>query len=253
MSRAVRFRSLSFLALLALALLPSAATAQSHRRLVPESHRREIFRHEGIIIKPLWERGALLGVDFNMSDAPIIVRVDKESRNERIAFEIPGGRAIGIAGLSSAEDGRLAVVGTAYSNAGQPGSFLALIPPRRERMVVVQLWPYIAGAVTISSDGRIWTIGWVKRGDYIAQYYVLKQVDSSGTLLKTVSVDATVRQDLGRSVTDATNLRSSRDRVGWLTNLDEYIEWGLDGREIGRFSPPRRGPLSVCDTRALEE
>lgn len=220
----------------------SGAQPSPRRVLKHESERHELFPYPGGVFLPVWEGGALLYVEDNMSDVPVIFGIDRNGRMERIDFSFPGGRYIGLLGLAGTRDGTIAAIGSAYDDEGRPVTFLARITPDRSRKIVTQLWPYAALAVTVLPNGEIWTVGYVKRRDNlgISEYNVLKRFDSSGKLLATTAVKA--RGLLARAPwPDAAQhslMKSSKDRVGWLTNANEYIEFSFDGRELGRFEPP---------------
>lgn len=217
---------------------PSMALCQPRVVLQHESDRQESFRHDAPLFRPLWEGRALLGVEANDSDAPVICGVDRDGSLERVDFSIAGGRYITIGGLSGAEDGSIGVIGVALNVAGQPGAFVSRVAPDRSRRVLVQVWPYVPHAVTISADGGMWTVGWVRSGEQVARYNVLERFDASGKFLTSSTIVARRNEALRQDATQASLLKSSRDRVGWLSNGNEYIEFGLDGVEIGRFQPP---------------
>jgi hypothetical protein len=83
---------------------------------------------------------------------------------------------------------------------------------------------------------------------------VLKRFDSSGKLLATTPVQAKACPHLDPDAAHQSLMKSSKDRVGWLTNGHEYIEFGLDGRELGRYQPPPGPTPDVFDaTLALSE
>jgi hypothetical protein len=238
---AIRNSASAVVALILFGRASSPAQSQARRVLRHESERQVSFHYEGGAFMPVWEGRALLGIQGSeSSDEPIIVCAGRDGQTERIGFSFPGGRYLNLSGLAAGRDGSIAVVGGAYSNEGQPGTFLARIAPDRSRKVIVQLWPYVAFAVTISSDGSMWTVGYVKRADNLgeSEFNVLRRFDSSGKLLATRSVKAQGRYVHGRDATQTSLLKSSNDRVGWLTNANEYIEFGLDGSELGRFGPP---------------
>jgi hypothetical protein len=60
----------------------------------------------------------------------------------------------------------------------------------------------------------------------------------SGAVLNTFTPRAAAAPDLGHNAVDSSELRASADRVAWLTNGMEYIEFSLDGRELDRFEGP---------------
>jgi hypothetical protein len=242
-------------ALILLCRVSSPAQTQAPRVLKHESERHELFQDDSMVFRPAWQGSAVLGVEGNRSDEPVIYGVDRDGRIERIGFSFPGGRYVFVGGLAGTRDGTVAVICSAYSNEGQPGTFLARISPDRSRKIVVRLWPYSPKAVTVSPDGDMWTVGFTKTPDNqaTAEYNVLKRFDPSGKLLTTISVRA--RGGLvPPDAVETSVLRAGKDRVGWLTNAYEYIEFGLDGREIGRFQPPPGSePQAFGATLALSE
>ena len=239
------FRSIS---VAALSIFVIASLAQTrHAVLKLESQRHELFDYPGGRFMPVWGGTTLLMAIGNESDEPVILAIDKDGLQERIGFSFPGGRYLTITGLAGAVDGSIAAIGTCYSADGQWGTFLARIARDRTHKLVIQLWPYVPHVIAFSPDGEIWTIGAVRTPDNlgISALNVLRRFDASGKQLGTASVAAK-----GRFMDAAMNslMAASNDRVGWLTNADEYIEFGLDGREAARFAPPP-GPLpEVFDT-----
>ena len=232
----------------------SGAQPPPRRVLKRESERRVSFLNGSRFFMPSWQGRALLGMEINKVDEPVIVGVDQDGRTERIGFSIPGAGLIGILGLAGAGDGTIAAVGVAYDQDGQPASFLARIPPDRSRKLLVQLGLYVADAVTIAADGTMWTVGVVGGDKDVTEYNVLKRFDASGMVLATKAVRAQGTGRRGRDATETSLLRSSKDRVGWLTNANEYIEFGLDGNELGRYPPPPGPPPTVFTTTfALSE
>jgi len=89
--------------------------------------------------------------------------------------------------------------------------------------------------VTFTADGTIWTIGHLKdeKNTTIVAFNVLRRFDPSGRML-----GSTTLQVKGARTQETSYLRSSRDRVGWLTRDDEYLEFSLDGKEIARYNGP---------------
>ena len=60
---------------------------------------------------------------------------------------------------------------------------------------------------------------------------MLRRFDDSGNLLSSVNLRVGSRGGI-------TYLRASRDRVGWVTEKNEYLEFSLDGAERGRYEGP---------------
>lgn len=246
------------LVLLAVALLTfegslNLALGQDTHRFTLERQQQEGFTLGGLAT-PHWSGGAILAIDGNRSDGPLIHRIGRDGELERIRFSIPEGRHITVAGVAGATDGSLAVIGSMYNNDGGGTTFLARIQPDRQRQTVTQLWPYVPKVVTFAPDGTIWTIGWVRSGDAISAWNVLKRFDPSGKLLDSKSIRAKPHVVDGanpvnprsRDASSLSALRATGDQVAWLTSGNELIEFALDGREVGRYDGP-----DCADSRSI--
>jgi hypothetical protein len=235
---------------------PGAAQSLPRRVLRLESERHENFQYDGGMFWPVWQKGAVFVVTGNDSDEPVITGIDKGGHSEPIGFSFTGGRAFSVGGLAGARDGSIAVIGGCYSDEGQPATFLALIPPDRSHKVVVRLWPYVAHAVTFAPDGEMWTIGNVKTPENlgVSALNVLRRFSSSGKLLASFNV-AVGGLWMGRQeAAQRSLLASSKDRIGWLTNANQYLEFDLNGRELGRYPPPAGpAPQAFETSMALSE
>lgn len=137
-----------------LCVIPHVALAQSR---VAFAHERDVAMQAGGSV-PTWSSGALAGVDFNRSKAPLVYATDREGRREEIRVDLPGAMTVSVLGAVHGSDGVMAVIGTA-ENADHAGYFLILNSPDRQRRTVIQLSPYRAQLVTIAGDGTIWTVG----------------------------------------------------------------------------------------------
>jgi hypothetical protein len=223
--------------LIVAASLATPAPSQTHLLLTHESEQKAFFLNDAYFLLPPWEAGGLLALDGNHTDDPVIVRVDRDALVERIGLSFPEGRYLFVSDLAGASDGTIAAAGASLSNDGRIESFLIRIGRDRDQKTVWRLQPYVPHAVTIVPGGGFCTVGWVRNGaDEPTQYNVMKRYDSSGKLLTTSVVKA--KSKFGRDATTNSMLRSSNDRIGWLTNGNEYIEFDLDGHELGRYPPP---------------
>jgi hypothetical protein len=137
--------------------------------------------------------------------------------------------------ISASRAGEIAVIGSAYTSDGRGTTFVGRILADRQHQTITRVWPYCPMAVTFAADGTIWTIGHLKddANTTIRAYSVLRRFDASGKMLGSTNVSLAERTTQGLS-----HLRSSPDRVGWLTHGLEYIEFSLDGNEIARYDGP---------------
>ncbi len=180
-------------------------------------------------------------VDFDGTNLPVIRAIDREGRDEAIALEIPGARDIHVSDYAAGFDGAIAAVGYALSADSQIGYYLVWVSPDRKRRTVIRLSPYVAQRVALAGDGAIWTIGGIRtdnRDRSKAQGPVLKRFDSSGKVLASSFPNGRAKANIAPDASSLSYLFASPDRVGWFTNGNQFIEFALDGRELGRFDGP---------------
>ncbi len=245
--RCVAFSRMTLLRRRATVLLVSAslswmtvpANAQSSPALTVES---EIQTSEVWRTVPRASAGFVVGHHGDSTDAPVFYTIQRDGRRDEFQFTFDGARGILIDDYAVAPNGEIAVVGGAYTSAGRWASFVARISPDRQRRRVTRVWPFCPLAVTIAADGSIWGIGRLKNeaGTQDLDEPILRRYDGSGAMLTSARVPA-VRKYYSLA---ATRLLASSDRVGWFTTTlssssrGEYIEFSLEGREIGRYDGP---------------
>jgi len=212
------------------AQVPSKQATRSFER---ESDIETYFKLEDV---PRWDGGYLLGYLGNLSSAPTIYSISRTGKLEQILFTLKDAAQISLNDIAASPDGEIVVVGTAVSADSRAAAFLARVSADRTRQVVTQLWPYFPSVLTVTPDGTVWTIGQLKdeANIRVISKDVLRRFDSSGRLLgsKVLEVRGTHLQHLSF-------LRSSRSLVGWFTRDGQYLEFGLDGAELGRYDGPQ--------------
>lgn len=193
-------------------------------------------------LPPHLRGGVIIGVEHARSATPQIRTTNRDGTTDRFYFAIPGASFINIDDIARTEDGTMAVVGYAVSDPGQAATFLAVITADKKLKTLVQLPPYFPHVVTITPDHVIWTIGWIRVGDRVLQYNLLKRFDLSGNVLSSepIGVRPRPKSPAHSDVSAASCLAASPDRVGWLTTAGEYLEFALDGHEITRIDTPER-------------
>jgi len=197
------------------------------------SERPEI--QEGIS-SAIWNGSFLIGVGMNMTSAPIIWTLDGSSRKDEFHLSIPDAVNIRVGGFAGASDGTLVAAGRGVTGGARYG-FVAIIPPGRGSNTILRTDSYTPQVVTIAPDGVIWTIG-----DQVEEKKswcnVLKRFSPLGKLLSSEVLRVRGSPNVPPDAAEGSYLRSSRDRVGWLTKGGEYLEFSLDGRETNRFPAP---------------
>jgi len=225
------------------------ATGQSSRELIPKSEQAAAIKTDGDRPLPLLSGGKLLSVEVNRTPEPVLWAVDANGRPEEVRFTIPGASYVLVHGMAATADGTLVVHGSTYDNNSRGGSFLSIIAPDRSKSTVVRLVPYYPRVLTIAQDGTIWMIGY---DESRRQHNVLKRFDPAGKVISSRDLDATGR--ISQDANEESTLRASGDRVGWLTNRSEYIEFSLDGQEMDRFqAPPWHPMLAALTTFAIDK
>jgi hypothetical protein len=199
------------------------------------------------LLVPVWSGYGLIGVRSNRTSSPTIW-ASSSTGMEDLEFTIPGAGQLIIWGVAASNDHTIVVDGTAIGRDSQGSNFIGIIPPDRSKKLIVRTAPYIPRAITVAPDGVIWTAGWDDEGGQRA-YNVLKRFSPSGVLLSSRHMD--VKPGLWSPDSDVSHglkLRSSADRVAWLTGGGQYLEFSLDGTELRRFEAPANQPKTQNGT-----
>lgn len=222
------------------AMLCTPAPAQSRYQLV----------HERDVAVPLplarrlsftWSGHYLLDRLDNYTSAPLLVVFDEGHNVERISQEMTGAAEVSVISYASGLDGSIALSGGASGPGPRGATHLTWISPDRKQRVVTRIWPYAAHQVAIAADGTIWAAGFLKTGDNLAVVAdnLIRRFDTSGKMLASFGAKPRrFRKEDPVSAVYYAHLLASRDRVGWFTGGDEYIEFSLAGEEIGRYDGP---------------
>jgi len=231
----VRRAAMAFVVAAAVLATAPLLEAQPNREFTLE---REVDTPPGWVNIPRWNAGRLVGYLNNRTDGPVLYTIDRVGQRDEFLFAIPDAFRIDIKNVAIGPSGEIAVVAGAYTADGRTTTLVARIPPDRKDWRIIRTWPYVPMNVTIASDGCIWTIGYLKDSENIRVIAepLLKRYDANGTVVGSqIVVDA----PRGSSTMNNSFLFSSRDRVGWFTTGGKYIEFSLDGKEIGRYEGPR--------------
>ncbi len=186
-----------------------------------------------------WTSNRLAGCDYCTSQ-PILWAVDRQGYREAVAFAIPGADYTSIWDVASGPDGSLVAVGFAISGDDRMGTFIVWISPDTTRQVVTRVWPYAPNVVTVAPDGTIWTVGPVMTDHSGPKYTnVLRRYAPSGQLLASTIVRG-VRKNNGGTyvVSEVSALMASQDRIGWLTQACQYLEFSFEAVQLGSYACP---------------
>ncbi len=261
MTESPRLSTLPLAAVFALlARHPGPALAQTVLRSVALDPPLEIGTKVNSI--GTWSGGALLVLEGELDLAPVMRIYDASGTEaQRIDLQVPGAEGLDVLHrrIARSSSGYVAFAGTAYSNNGRAGGFLATVSPDGTSQRVVRTEPYVPFAVTFAPDGTIWTAGLKKddsgrdAGDS-ASYFVIQRFDTQGRQLR----GAVPRSTFPGPVTpvDTSFFVTSKDRVAWVSPLaHRYMEFSLDGKLLASypfaFSYTDLNGGALCDDETL--
>jgi hypothetical protein len=118
---------------------------------------------------------------------------------------------------------------------------LAWISPDRKQQIVTRVSPYVPDAIATAPDGTIWAVGRLKdeANPQAVTYNIMRHYDRSGQMLGSWTArPKRVLKRLWRGGTVESHLVAAGDRIGWVTNAGEYIEYSPYGVELSRFDGP---------------
>ncbi len=213
----------------------AGVTVHAQAKLRAVAHDRDVETAFVWEEPPQWDGERLLGYVNNHTNGPVIYAIDRDGRRDEMLFTFQDAGRINLYGIAGSRDGEVAVIGSAFTADSRGTSFFARISPDRKRQIVTRVWPYCPGAVTLAADGTLWTIGLLKDDENtrVLERYVLRRFDRSGKLITSTTLSVKGREQVPMS-----HLRASLDRVGWFTLSNEYLEFSLDGSEVGRYDGP---------------
>ena len=186
-----------------------------------------------------WTGNRLAGCDF-CDSRPVLWTVDRQGNRTFVAFEIPEAASTTVRDVAAGLDGSLTAVGWAISGDSRMGSFIAWISPDSAHQVITRVWPYCPQVVTVGPDGTGWTVGAMMNDNYRQVYpNVLRHYTPSGQLLASTIV-RNVRPNSGGTyqVSEVSALMASTDRIGWLTQTCQYIEFSFEATQLGNYTCP---------------
>ena len=214
------------------------APAQASPRFV--LHSEASVRLPLELVLPIWSGRSMLGLEINSSNQALIYSVDRDGNREEVWVAIPDAGFIRIYCLAGTPDGAIVASGSAYFS-NKAATFLAWISPDRKQQIVTRVWPYIPDAITTAPDGTVWAVGRIRDeanrwGDI---QNIMRHYDRSGRMLGSWTLKP--KRILKRMAGDGTMvsyLVAAGDRIGWVTNAGEYIEYSPYGVELDRFNGP---------------
>jgi hypothetical protein len=191
--------------------------------------------------QPFWLGKFMVEVEDPESRSPTFELTDHDGHTERVPFELPDTAYIQGLRYSGGADGSIIAIGTALKGKSSGACFIAWISPDRKHQTVIQAYPFVPEALAVASDSTIWSVGTLFDDDKMKTIAdnVIRRYDTSGKLLSSLTVSGLrAPAGWGNDATMGSALRASRDRIGWFTSGDQYLEFSLEGREMERFEGP---------------
>jgi hypothetical protein len=214
------------------------AGAQASPKFTLESEAPVRLSFAGIL--PIWSGRSVLGVEINNRDQALVYSIDHDGNREEIWLAIPDAGLVRVYSLAGTQDGAIVVSGTAYGS-DKGAVFLAWISPDRKQQIVTRVSPYVPDAIATAPDGTIWAVGRLKdeANPQAVTYNIMRHYDRSGQMLGSWTArPKRVLKRLWRGGTVESHLVAAGDRIGWVTNAGEYIEYSPYGVELSRFDGP---------------
>jgi hypothetical protein len=230
------------------AQLPSQTPAQ-HGLALAQDNLTFLFPLSGHM---RWTGSRLAGCDFCESNHPILWAVDRQGVRSAVAFNITGAGYTNVRDVAAGPDGSLSAVGLAISGDSRMTTFIAWLSPDGTRQILTQAWPYSPQVATVAADGTIWTMGAMMNDNHRVVYpNVLRHYTQSGQLLASTFVQGVRKSSTGLyNVSAASALMASNDRIGWLTQTCQYIEFSFDAVQLGSYACPN-GYTSIADVSGV--
>jgi hypothetical protein len=207
---------------------------------------------------PVWHGKLLMQVQDRESKSPLFAVSDSDGNKERVPFQLPDAAFIQALRYNAGTDGSIVAIGFALDGKNDGTAFIAWIQPDRKRQTVIQTTSFMPEEVAMAVDGTIWSVGTLvddAKRKTIANN-VMQRYDTAGKLLSSVAIsELRWPSQTPGDATQASYLEAARDRMGWFTSGGQYLEFALDGKEIGRYEGPS-GPdwdRHVFDQFALSE
>jgi hypothetical protein len=214
---------------------------------VTRAQKSPVFAHERDMYVPAWTAfptwngKLLLQLLDNKSSSPLIEAIERDGRREDIAFDVPGSSGVFIYAFGAGADGSIVVSGGALSSDSRGIHFITWVAADRGRRALIRTEPFTARALAVAPDGTVWAVGRTFDFDKLTdiERNVLVRYDTSGRVLSQAVVkNAKSWANKPGDAAEGSFLLASNDRVGWFTNGCQYIEFGLDGSEVGRYDGP---------------
>ncbi len=198
--------------------------------------------------KMRWTGSRLAGCDFCVG-RPILWSVDPQGNRRSVTLEIPGAGYVQARDVAAGPDGSLTAVGFAISDDSRTGTFLAWISPDTTHQVITRVWPYSPNVIAVAPDGTIWTVGAMMNDNHRTVHpNVLRHYTPSGQLLASTIVQGVRKGSAGLyEASNGSVLMTSNDRVGWLTDTLQYIEFSFEAVQLGTYNCPSMGYANAGD------
>jgi hypothetical protein len=230
------------LVLLVLVLVGRDIVAEDTVRLTLSEPFRETYvtcaPDQPTVVPLRWARGRFVTTEGSGSKAPNLCLATVDGVIKRIPLEIPGVAAIGPYDAVVSPTGDIYVSAAAFDAESRVATLLAKVSEREQTIQVCRVFPHFPARLAVAADGTLWTAGWNTDWEQTrtVDRFVLNRFDADCNLIQTI------RPALRPAARpDSSELRASDDGVLLRTRTNEFVEYSLEGKEIGRYDGP---PLS---------
>jgi hypothetical protein len=199
------------------------------------------------VVPPIWSGHALLNLIVNETRTPVIDSITADGLTEEVRFSIPDWTRITVAGLWGGEDGEIVAGGFGVTGQIELKGFVVRIARDRTQQTVIPVENLLIRAMTVGPSGVIWAMGSGKdqeTGD--VHQNILTRLSPTGKVLSSTMLDLPGKPSY--TVARPTSMRASTDRVAWVTERNDYVEFGTDGTEMTHIAGPPKSPNDMYNT-----
>jgi hypothetical protein len=189
-------------------------------------------------VPPIWSGRALLVLIVNETREPVLNAITGDGLTEEVRFQMPDWPHVRVVSLWGGDDGEIVAAGSGTTDQNEPGSFIVRISAGRAKRTYIPVENLNIQAMTVGPGGVIWAVGSGKNLEDDSKHdNILTRFSPTGKVLTSTMLKFAPDR-YGVNVASGSRMRSSADRVAWLTNRNEYIEFATDGTVMTRVAGP---------------
>ena len=165
-----------------------------------------------------WRHGNLISVDKSQAESATFILSQANGARSTFKFSLPNATRVWVHDFDLDAKNTIVFCGQGYSSEGQLAPFLAVKEANSESATVIRTYPYRAWAISVATDGSIWTVGLESAVSDPSQRVVnksgdeLRHFDRTGKLI----ASGVPYTDLGQAWSGEDSILSATNsKIGW--------------------------------------